>query len=184
MKQNIFILGASLLLCYYEGNVDALRLTMRDDAENENENETDVQTETEAEKSKKADTSAWDDYKSTRGDHDCKINENKNWLGIQRCAYNWECKGGRICSRFNPGKDDGWCSGDSLCAEMGPLDYFNKDGQIVWAAGSGTYDGFDGDASQYDSIEADVKKREAAEAKAAAAKKKADDAKSKEKAKK
>ena len=84
----------------------------------------------------------WEAYKAKRGDHDCAINENQNWLGIGRCAYSWECQGARQCSQPDK-QENGWCQGDSICPEMGPLDYFDKHGDVKWNLNSGrNYDGF------------------------------------------
>ena len=91
---------------------------------------------TQAKKASKAVDPEWEAYKSVRGDHDCAINENRNWLGIARCAYGWECRGARDCTGYKTGSADGWCSGDSYCPEMGPLDFFDKHGDVVWTPGS------------------------------------------------
>ena len=76
------------------------------------------------------DTKAWIEYREKRGEHDCMIDESKNWLGNQKCAYSWECKGSRQCTRGEFNKGDGWCQGSSSCPDMGPLDFYDKDGNI------------------------------------------------------
>ena len=84
----------------------------------------------------------WIKYRESRGEHDCLIDENKNWLGIQRCAYGWECRGARQCTRGTFEKGDGWCAGVSACPEMGPLDHYDADGDVDWNHGSArNYDG-------------------------------------------
>ena len=87
------------------------------------------------------DNKEWEKYKATRGDHDCAINELNNWLGIQRCKYSWECQGARECTRPDS-NGVGWCQGDSFCPEMGPLDYYDKSGDVKWNAGSGNVSGY------------------------------------------
>ena len=77
-----------------------------------------------------ADSSAWKKYREARGEHDCLIDEAKNWLGSQRCAYSWECRGARQCQKGTFEKGDGWCTGTSACPEMGPLDHYDEDGNV------------------------------------------------------
>ena len=69
----------------------------------------------------KADPKQWKAYRGERGDHDCNIQELNNWYGAQRCIENFECQGARLCERGS--KNLGWCSGDSACPNLGPLDY-------------------------------------------------------------
>ena len=78
----------------------------------------------------KPDDLQWKQYRSARGEHDCAINEARNWYGSQRCVEGWECQGARDCTRST--KDLGWCTGDSSCPNMGPLDYHDEDGNIKW----------------------------------------------------
>ena len=33
-------------------------------------------------------------------------------------------------------ENDGWCTGDSLCPELGPLDFHDAEGNVVWNSGS------------------------------------------------
>ena len=81
----------------------------------------------------------WKEYRSKRGDHDCMINEMNNWYGSQRCVEGFECQGARDCERGT--KKLGWCTGDSSCPNMGPLDYHDEDGNIKWNLGKkGTWD--------------------------------------------
>ena len=87
----------------------------------------------------KPDPSAWKEYRDARGEHDCAINEMNNWYGSQRCVQGFECQGARDCTRGV--QDLGWCTGDSACPNMGPLDYHDKDGNIKWNLGQqGTWD--------------------------------------------
>ena len=62
-----------------------------------------------AAESKSGDSLTWIKYRESRGEHDCLIDENKNWLGVQRCAYSWECRGARQCQKGTFEKGDGWC---------------------------------------------------------------------------
>ena len=88
------------------------------------------------------DSDGWVKYREARGEHDCMIDDSKNWLGSQRCAYHWECQGSRQCTRGTFEKGDGWCAGDSSCPELGPLDHYDDDGDIAWNHGSSrNYDG-------------------------------------------
>ena len=82
------------------------------------------------------DSKSWIMYRSSRGEQDCNIDESKNWLGNTLCAYSWECQGARMCTRGGYKKDDGWCSGDSLCPQLGPLDYYDENHDVVWNHGS------------------------------------------------
>ena len=54
-----------------------------------------------------------------------------NWFGSQRCKESWECQGARMCEGGS--KDLGWCYGDSDCPMLGPLDYHNENGDVVFA---------------------------------------------------
>lgn len=48
-----------------------------------------------------------------------------------------------MCTRGNYNRDNGWCNGDALCPQLGPLDFVDKNGGIVWNHGSPqNYDGF------------------------------------------
>ena len=40
-----------------------------------------------------------------------------------------------MCTR-GKAENDGWCTGDSLCPELGPLDFHDADGNVVWNSGS------------------------------------------------
>jgi len=47
-----------------------------------------------------------------------------------------------MCVGGSYNKADGWCNGDALCPELGPLDFINEDGKILWNHGSAeNYDG-------------------------------------------
>ena len=96
------------------------------------------------------DKNAWTKYKESRGETDCRIDETKNWMGWSRCAYSWECQGARLCQDNKYQQGDGWCVGDSLCPQLGPLDKWEEDGVTVkWNAGSPeNYDGFHNVTSQ------------------------------------
>ena len=59
--------------------------------------------------SSRKDTQAWIKYRESRGEHDCMIDETKNWLGPSKCAYAWECQGSRQCTRGEYNKGDGFC---------------------------------------------------------------------------
>ena len=39
-----------------------------------------------------------------------------------------------MCTR-GKADNDGWCTGDSLCPEMGPLDFHDEEGNVVWNKG-------------------------------------------------
>ena len=81
----------------------------------------------------------WNSYVQARGQHDCAINELRNWFGSSRCIESFECQGARLCEGGS--KKLGWCSGDSNCPNMGPLDYHDEKGEIVWNQGKqGTWD--------------------------------------------
>ena len=87
----------------------------------------------------KPDPATWKSYKDQRGEHDCAINEMNNFFGSQRCMEGFECQGARDCTRGTASL--GWCTGDSACPNMGPLDYHDKDGDIHWNLGKrGTWD--------------------------------------------
>jgi hypothetical protein len=93
---------------------------------------------------------AWIKYRSSRGEHDCQIKESNNWLGQSQCAYNWECKGARTCNLGNFEKNNGWCKGDSWCPDIGPLDHFNDDNEVVWNHGSPrNWDGYDNTTNKF-----------------------------------
>ena len=47
----------------------------------------------------KPDPTAWKEYRDARGEHDCAINEARNWYGSQRCVEGFECMGARDCTR-------------------------------------------------------------------------------------
>ena len=47
-----------------------------------------------------------------------------------------------MCTRNAGISNEGWCSGDSFCPEMGPLDYYDKDSNIKWISGMPNHDGF------------------------------------------
>ena len=74
------------------------------------------------------DKKEWAAYRSRKGEHDCAIKEDSNWFGAQRCFDSWECQGARMCERGLT--KIGWCSGDSACPNMGPLDYHDEVSQI------------------------------------------------------
>merc|ERR1719198_1684437 len=82
---------------------------------------------------------AWNSYVQARGQHDCAINELRNWFGSSRCIESFECQGSRLCESGS--KQLGWCYGDSDCPNLGPLDYHEANGDVVWNLGKkGTYD--------------------------------------------
>ena len=70
------------------------------------------------------DKKEWEAYRTRKGEHDCAIKEDSNWFGAQRCFDSWECQGARMCERGLT--KVGWCSGDSSCPNMGPLDYHDE----------------------------------------------------------
>ena len=39
-----------------------------------------------------------------------------------------------MCTR-GKADNDGWCTGDSLCPELGPLDFHDEEGNVVWNKG-------------------------------------------------
>uniref|UniRef100_A0A7S3IGH4 Uncharacterized protein n=1 Tax=Strombidium inclinatum TaxID=197538 RepID=A0A7S3IGH4_9SPIT len=85
------------------------------------------------------DPKAWDSYHNARGNHDCAIKEADNWYGSQRCWQSWECQGARMCERA--GGPVGWCTGDSACPNLGPLDFHDENGDIKWNHGvTGSWD--------------------------------------------
>ena len=63
----------------------------------------------------------WNSYVQARGEHDCAIKEIRNWFGSARCIQSFECQGARLCEGGS--KELGWCSGDSNCPNLGPLDF-------------------------------------------------------------
>ena len=55
-----------------------------------------------------------------------------------------------MCQNNKYQSGDGWCVGDSLCPELGPLDKYDDDGVTVkWNHGSAeNYDGFHNETAQ------------------------------------
>ena len=83
---------------------------------------------------KNADTieKSWAEYHANRPvEHDCKVNEDKNWYGNHRCRFSWECKGAAMCELHvynNAGNIGiGWCRGATACPHVGPLDSYEED---------------------------------------------------------
>ena len=93
---------------------------------------------------------SWEEYKAKRpNEHDCHINETKNWFGNHRCRFSWECKGAARCEVNNYGHQDtkgiGWCRGPDACPLVGPLDEYkevqsshheNPDDGLKWNKGT------------------------------------------------
>ena len=79
-------------------------------------------------------TKEWMEYRNDRGEHDCSINEMNNWFGATRCIESFECTGARMCTGGDGQgkKEQGWCTGDSSCPNMGPLDFHDEKGDVVW----------------------------------------------------
>jgi hypothetical protein len=92
----------------------------------------------------------WAAYKNARpNEHDCHINEKRNWFGNHRCQEAWECQGARHCELQNVGangvKSIGWCRGPTACPLTGPLDTYkeqhvshpaNPDDGLKWNKGT------------------------------------------------
>ena len=83
---------------------------------------------------KNADTieKSWAEYHANRPvEHDCKVNEDKNWYGNHRCRFSWECKGAAMCELHvynNAGNIGiGWCRGATACPHVGALDSYEED---------------------------------------------------------
>ena len=71
-------------------------------------------------------------------------------MGQQRCAYSWECQGARTCNLGNYEQNNGWCKGDTWCPDIGPLDFYNTNNEVVWNHGSPrNWDGYDNQTSKF-----------------------------------
>ena len=89
---------------------------------------------------------SWKDYQGGRPhEHDCGVNEAKNWYGNHRCRESWECKGARVCEKHVHGAEGlegiGWCRGPDACPLTGPLDSYEEDHEdpgkgLKWNKGS------------------------------------------------
>ena len=77
----------------------------------------------------------WAEYQANRpNEHDCHINESKNWFGNHKCKFSWECKGASVCeTNKHGGSDIGWCRGPDACPLIGPLDTYKEDQSNVTA---------------------------------------------------
>ena len=70
----------------------------------------------------------WAEYKANRPhDHDCHIDQNKNWFGNNKCKFSWECQGASRCETHTHGTGIGWCRGPTACPLIGPLDTYKED---------------------------------------------------------
>lgn len=55
-----------------------------------------------------------------------------------------------MCVGGNYNEANGFCSGDALCPQLGPLDFINKDGMVVWNHGSPeNYDGYYNETTEF-----------------------------------
>ena len=74
---------------------------------------------------------SWSDYMAKRSnEHDCAIDEMKNWFGPNRCREAFECKGAAMCDKYiTIGEQSGvgWCIGANYCPLIGPLDSYKED---------------------------------------------------------
>lgn len=64
-----------------------------------------------------------------------------------------------MCTRGNYNEANGWCNGDALCPQLGPLDFINTNGEIVWNHGSAeNYDGYYNSTDEFNPAPAPIDK--------------------------
>ena len=55
-----------------------------------------------------------------------------------------------MCTRGSYNEANGWCNGDDLCPQLGPLDFIDANGGIVWNHGSSeNYDGYHNSTTEF-----------------------------------